>query len=258
MKRAGQQSNPPNQGNAKRLTWLILLLFFAPAHTALAAWSGQLEDGRGIVFDPATNRATITSGQGSGRPLWDGVHRLRDGSTVTIRSGVMVPTEQSLSPATRPPMPQQATPGEPRFSLAPHSTVCDELVLKCCGLYQECEQRDACCLAKQLRMLQRKAASSDPAEHRWAIAQCKRAMQDKQNFGSCEYSAEVLAAPCYHLSQRVCGASNRCASSASCQMARQLLEFQYQQAAEQLPYDQGPHKQCLQMLLEHSSFPPCR
>lgn len=240
-----------------RMTWMVALLLFAPVHTVFAAWTGQLEDGRSIIFDPATNRATITSGHGSGRPLWDGVHRLKDGSTVTIRSGLMVPTEQSLRPDARPPKPQKSTQEQSRVFPEARSTLCDQLVLKCCGLYQECEQREACRLARQLRTLQRKAVS-DPAEYRWASTQCEQAMTDKQNFRSCEYSVEILAAPCHHLVQRVCGANNRCASSSSCRMARQLQQFQDQQATQQLPYGPGPHNQCLQLLLEHASFSPCR
>jgi len=258
MERTDRQSSYPTPGHAKQASWLIALLLFAPLHTVLATWTGQLEDGRGIAFDPTTNRATITSGQGSGRPLWDGVHRLKDGSTVTIRSGVMVPTEKSLRPDTSPPALQQPVAEKPYVFPERRSAACDRLVLKCCGLYQECEQRDTCCLAKQLRTLQRKASSSDPAEYRWATGQCEQAMQDQQNFGSCEYSAEVLAAPCYHLAQRVCGANNRCASSSSCRLANQLQQLQYQQTAQGLPYDPGPRNQCLQMLLEHASFPPCR
>jgi hypothetical protein len=241
---------------AARLAALVCLALCSPTNS-LSAWETQLDDGRNVYVDPVTNRPTISSGQGSGRPLWDGVHRLSDGSTITVRSGVMVPTEQSLA-ADRLQALQQEDDKHPRPPAGPRNTVCDRLVLRDCGLHQECLGRDACCLARQLQALQRKAASHDPAGYRWASTQCEQAMRDTQNFPSCEYSAEVMAAPCYYLATRVCGNSNRCASSPSCRMASQLLQYQYQQAAAGLPYEPGPHNQCMQILLDHAAFPPCR
>ena len=246
----------PFKGVMVWLVWLVLLL--VPLESGLAAWETQLEDGSRIIVDSSTNRATIGSGPASGRPLWDGVHRLSDGSTVTIRSGVMVPTEQSLGLTQTPSVLQQSDEEKPRLPTGPRNTVCDRLVLQCCGLYQECGDRDACLLAKQLRSLQRKAASRNQAESRWALDQCKQALQDRDNFGSCEFSTDVLRAPCHYLAQHVCGNSNRCARSSACQMASQLLQFQYQQQASGQPYDPGPHNQCMQMLLENASYPRCR
>jgi len=238
------------------LAWLILLLVYP--QNGMATWQTQLEDGSRIIVDPTTNRATIGSGAASGRPLWDGVHRLSDGSTVTIRSGVMVPTEQSLGEIPKSQVLQEPDEDSPRRPAGPRTTVCDRLVLKCCGLYQECGKRDACLLAKQLRSLQRKAESRNPAESRWALAQCKQALQDRDNFGPCEFSTEVLQAPCHYLAQHVCGDIDRCTQSSACQMASQLLHLQYQQQAAGQPYDPGPHNQCMQMLLENAAYPPCR
>lgn len=235
-----------------------LLLWLIPL-TGFTSWQGTLEDGSGIQVDPYSHRATIASGPSAGRQLWDGVHRLSDGSTVTIRSGVMVPTEQSIKhdPGIHQAQAVAPEPSRP-MPAGTRDNPCDHLVLRCCGLHNECQNRSACGLAQQLRALQRKAVATDPAGYRWATGQCRQAMTDPEHFGTCEYAVEVLAAPCHFLFQQVCGPSTRCASSASCRMAARLRHHQARQVANGQPLDAGLKNQCMQMLLEHASFPPCR
>jgi hypothetical protein len=70
-----------------------LVLFALPP--AAQTWRGELSRGGSIVMDPDTRRALREEG-GSTRPLWDGVHRLEDGSTVIVRDGVAVPTRDMV------------------------------------------------------------------------------------------------------------------------------------------------------------------
>ena len=188
-----ENGKPTAQRTAGFILVGCLLCVFAPG--AYTAWQAQLDNGNSISVDPASNRTTISSGQAAGRQLWDGVHRLSDGSTITIRSGVMVPNEQSLAPAPALPPIQAA---EPRLAqpYRQSDTTCRQLVLKNCGMHGECRQTESCCLAQQLRSLQRKAQSSDPGGYEWAIGQCQQALEDERNFPTCETSAGVLAAPC--------------------------------------------------------------
>jgi hypothetical protein len=58
-------------------------------------WTGNLSNGSELRVDPGTHRAMQVDGD-SARPLWDGVHRLEDGSVVIIRGGTAVPTEEML------------------------------------------------------------------------------------------------------------------------------------------------------------------
>lgn len=236
------------------LQWACLALTLIAGTAVGSTWNNELANGQSIAVDPSSNRVIIQSGQASGRQLWDGVHRLRDGSIITIRSGVMVPNEQSMA---QPGTPQPLQAGEPQAPrTAPqHSNACDHLALKTCGLHGECGAAESCYLARQLLSLQRRSVSSDPAQSDWAIAQCQGALQDEQHFRSCAASSRVLAAPCDYLAARVCGKGQRCANSDACRMALQLLQLERQQAADGGP---GAAGQCRQMLLEHAFFPPCR
>lgn len=243
----------------RRLWFLYLFLVFSSFPTVSVGWEAQTDYGQDIWIDPATNRATIRSGVGAGRPLWDGVHRLEQGSTITIRSGVVVPTEQMETPAPVPStLPESFAKAHPPAGPMPHhDPTCDELVLRSCGLSDECRSRTSCRLAKQLQAQYRKAGWSDPEGRDWAIKQCRQALQDETNFVTCASAAQAMAAPCAHLAQRVCGDQYRCYGSSACQMALRLQQIEYEQAstAQKGP---GPHAQCLQMLLQHAAFPPCR
>ena len=96
-----------------------------------AQWTSQLEAGGTVSVDPTTNRATVTR-DGVSTPLWDGVHRLQDGSAVTVRSGQVVPNEAILrARKPQPPPTDQAESwvGIPIVGASP----CEQLVQRVCG-----------------------------------------------------------------------------------------------------------------------------
>ena len=58
-------------------------------------WGARLSDGSGVEVDASTHRAWRLE-DGRRTPLWDGVHRLEDGSVVIVRDGVAVPNPDML------------------------------------------------------------------------------------------------------------------------------------------------------------------
>ncbi len=232
---------------------ITLLMLMVPIVNA-GTWSSELEDGRTIHVDPRSNRPTIASGVGEGQPLWDGVHRLQDGSTITVRSGVMVPNRQFLQQDIRPQKNEAIA-----HTQVKRSPACDLLVLKVCGLQGDCESPDACGLARQLRASLGKPAAATPSEYKWIISQCELASKDETNFPTCASSIALINQPCQQLVDMLCVGSWRCTSSAACKTARLLLEQQSKEPnANGLNGNGGFRQQCRKMLLEHAFFPPCR
>ena len=230
---------------------LIAMLWLLTAGP-VSGWQAQLADGQTLTVDPANQRATVGTGDNGSRNLWDGVHRLKDGTVVTIRRGVMVPntsflnaTEPAVEAVAPPPLGTQSLPID-------HDRSCGKLLLRSCGLNNECSQNTACGLARQLSLLQRKAFS-ETDDRRWPVEQCAKALQYTENFQACDFAAPVLAEPCHYLAGHVCVSSLRCTRSKACRTAKQWLLDQH--ASETSP---EATRQCLALLLEHMAFPPCR
>ena len=74
-----------------KFTAAVILIFSGMSlSTASAAdWSSDLQGGGTVSVDPDTRRATITR-DGVTSPLWNGVHRLQDGSAMIINNGEVV------------------------------------------------------------------------------------------------------------------------------------------------------------------------
>ena len=146
----------------------------------------RLSDGTPIQFDSNTNRVTVP-GSG-GRPLWDGVHTLQDGSTITIRSGVAVPnmpmveTQQWEQRGLREP---QGSPGMDQAVEA--ETQCVRLVRKVCGSSGQCRDRPGCPAARQLLDMEHKE-QGEPVSlvgMTHTSISCSEALTDEGFFGRC-------------------------------------------------------------------------
>jgi hypothetical protein len=172
-------------------TPMILVLGFILVCTAEAAtWERQLRGGDQIQVDPTTHKAYITDRYGKSVPLWDGVHYLKDGSRVEIRSGVMVPT-----PELRDWERQQrklAAEGEDKALLkkpdtAVH-TACTQLVRKVCGAHDECASSQGCSPARQLLKMEqqemRQTQYTTPKT--FTTFQCEEALHDEEFFVPCK------------------------------------------------------------------------
>lgn len=253
---------------SSRSRWLVLVFVLlgminGGVQDALAdSWDTELGTGQQISIDPTTNRAEIQSGVGRGRPLWDGVHRLSDGSTITIRSGVVVPNEalQTYQPSPVAPTQQTAEEGAitPQWPERSRGS-CDELLLKCCGLYQRCAGRESCALARQLRTLQHQSEGAARDDADWAEQRCREALKDENTFTACDREPPLETVACRELLDRVCSGRPRCDNSPSCQTAQELFDL------EQAALEKGAKAEleliqprCVEVLADHAFFPPCR
>lgn len=134
----------------------------------------------------------------SAPPVWDGVHQLPDGSTVTIKSGVVTPNSHV---APQPPAPTavskakvvQSEPweGQPIVGDSP----CQQLVAQVCGRQDQCAASSACSLARQSLKLEQEERS-----HSWGTkaqgwgnieymtptsGQCLASLKDQEFFKAC-------------------------------------------------------------------------
>jgi hypothetical protein len=234
------------------ITWLGAgCLMLTACQAVCGSWEGVLQDGRKILVDPQTNRAIIQSGAGAGTPLWDGVHSLRDGSVIDIRSGLMVPNEEVMS---------LRRPQQPVIRAAPQlDPVCGDLVIKTCGLQAECGENEACELAKQLRTTQWQAASDGQDGVEWSTSHCKSALGDDEMFPACAAARPLLTTPCRRLVERLCGQTERCAVSEACQLSQELARLEETQQSDAAKETRPAHRrQCEDLLIQHAFFPPCR
>jgi hypothetical protein len=239
------------------LVLLVVLATIAPCALG-QSWSSRLQDGSRIEVDPRTNRAMVYSPSGVVTPLWDGVHRLEDGSSITVRSGIMVPNREVLELRQGVP----AGPG-PAF-VAGHSSPCVILVRKVCGLHEECAGHPACSYAKQLRGIELDEQREGPASSSGGVletpTQCADALKDEEFFVPCGLRRRDRSpTACQRLVDRVCGMGNQCANNSGCRLARQLMEMEYQDRLKSVNpeaiTDSG--RQCQQSAADKDLFAPC-
>jgi len=236
----------------------IVVVWAAAAVAQAPAWQGRLQDGSRVEVDPMTNRATVYGRQGRATQLWDGVHRLEDGSSITVRSGVMVPNRgvielrEGSRQHTRPLAGSGASP-------------CLVLVRKVCGLYDECDGHPACAHARQLQNIER-----DEAQDRLALgesspfmqtpAQCAQAAQDEAFFVPCGVRRRGASpTPCGRLVTKVCGPRNQCADRDGCSLASQLAENEYRDRLASRDPEQitDSGRQCSEAVADKEMFAPC-
>ena len=256
-----------------------LLLTATPQWLQAAGWSAPLAGGGEVRVDPRTNRATILRG-GVETQLWDGAHRLQDGSTLIIRSGQAVPNAAILH--SRQQAPQAERPraeqwiGVPIVGYSP----CERLVRRVCGLSDECSGVTACDPARQLLEMeqQERKANDSPNYMTHASGQCQEAEQDKAFFISCGQKpvpgqaalssgqtagSASLQAPsaCELLVHKVCGMHDDCSAQTACQAAQQLLQMARDVSSGQVGGTgsavNATQQQCVEALSDEGFFKPC-
>ena len=163
-----------------------LLLASLPGGLQAAQWSASLKDGGTVTVDPQTNRATVRR-NGVETPLWDGVHQLEDGSTLTIRSGTAIPTQsilraRQLPESPEPPVADQG-PGIPIIGDSP----CERLAQRVCGTNRACGAVTACGAVEQLLNMERneRKAAASPDVMTPSSKQCLQADKDRAYFVTC-------------------------------------------------------------------------
>jgi hypothetical protein len=239
------------------LPLLLVALLATPASNALAqdggSWSRSTSQGAAIAIDPATNKATIATPNGVRTPLWDGVHRLDDGRTLTVRSGVVVP-DVDMSTVRHDPPPVEEDP----TAVSP----CVALVRRACGVKGECAGQTPCDLAGQLMQFETEERRERPATPPTVVLQqCRDALTSPTTFPVCAANAKLTEdSPCTALLRKVCGRSDECGRADACRAANQLadMEVSERMSAAHPELDPRAAGQCTQALLDKEFFLPCR
>ncbi len=258
---------------------VCLLYTVTPQWSQAAGWSAPLVDGGEVRVDPRTNRATVLR-DGVETQLWDGTHRLQDGSTLIIHSGQAVPNAAILGSRRLPDQPERPRAeqwiGVPIVGYSP----CERLLRRVCGLSQECGSAKACDPARQLLEMeqQERKANDSPNYMTHASGQCQEADQDKAFFVSCGQEpipGQAALSPgqmgetvglrppsaCELLVGKVCGPQGTCSAQTACQVAQQLLQMTGDIAADQ-EGNKGltgnpTEQQCVDALGDEGFFKPC-
>ncbi len=216
------QLRPENMKLIHYVAFVFALIL--PCQGVLAqAWTGTLERGGVVRIDPNTDKATVYTENGATQ-LWDGTHRLQDGSVIIVQDGVVTSGGGNLQTV----LPPVATgPVEPKTSSA-----CVELVIKVCGFNGECSEDQACSPARQLMQLEKEEAWQTRSEgpNKTSI-QCREALQNDAYFSRCERHKPLADTPtaCTKLVDRVCGTKDQCSEEPACEPARQLLAMETQE-----------------------------
>jgi len=237
--------------------WLPLLvaclLIAAMGPVRADSWTGTLRDGSILKVDPASRRA-MRYYKGGVAPLWDGAHRLEDGSVVIVRDGQAVPTESMM----------RSWAGEPGSEPSLRTRHCDQLVRKVCGFHDECRQSQPCILARQLLSMEREQQRRTPiAAGSWphipSSNGCQNALANPA-FPVCGFStpgSEQTA--CGKLVERVCGDADQCAAHQACNPARQLLQMESDERLRSAdPAALTPTGAECEKAMDNAFFAPCR
>ena len=164
-----------------RLPLLILLMLPVLAVSA-ADWSSQLKGGGTISVDPDTNRATVTRG-GVTTQIWDGAHRLEDGSILITNHGVAIPNESILESRQMKPPETEEWEGVRIVGTSP----CERLVRRVCGDKGQCDDAEACNPSRQLLDMEtgERNASNNRGLMTYTSGQCLKALKERGFFASC-------------------------------------------------------------------------
>ena len=163
---------------------LLSAIAICVTFAAAAEWSSRLQGGGTVMVNPDTNQATVTT-DGVTTPLWEGTHRLQDGSVLIInRGGVAVPNEPILQSRQLPP----ATPEDWEDVQVVGYSPCEKLVRRVCGGSDQCAGEQACNPSRQLLSMEQEErnTSSNRNLMTYTSGQCLKALQDNDFFTACK------------------------------------------------------------------------
>ena len=146
--------------------------------------TSTLVGGGMVTVDPDTRRAVVTR-DGVTTPLWNGVHRLQDGSALIVNQGEAVPGVPSSRPMHQLPPPESK---DWEGALIGGYSPCEQLTHYVCGLHDECATAEACGVSRQLLAMeqQERATAADHSRMTHTSGQCLEARQDVTYFSTCQ------------------------------------------------------------------------
>ena len=161
---------------------LLAAVLGLSASVVVADWTSKLEGGGVVSVDPDTRRATVTR-DGVTTPLWNGVHRMQDGSALIINHGEAVP---GMPPDTLRQLPPAETADWEGALIAGYSP-CEQLTRRVCGLHNECASATACSPAQQLLAMEQeeRTLAKDGSRMTYTSGQCLQAKKDSDFFSAC-------------------------------------------------------------------------
>ncbi len=156
-------------------------------------WTAPLAGGGQLQVDPRTHQPLISRG-GQQTQLWDGVHRLQDGSVILVQEGRVVPRQDMLNPPSTTEEADDAgptaTPATPASPITPATSShtgpltgtppCEQLVEKVCGQEIVCWSKPACAAARQLRAMDHEEllTGANPGQGTQTGTQCLEALKN--------------------------------------------------------------------------------
>lgn len=231
---------------------LTVILIVGSSQAGAGSWTGTLQDGSVLKVDPNSQRA-MRYYNGGVAPLWNGTHRLENGSVVIVRDGQVVPTEPMMN----------SWAGQPGSEPTLREHFCDQLVRKVCGFHHECSREQPCVLARQLlsmeREQQRRApVGSGPSPQTPSSSECQDALTNPA-FSACAASVpEAQNTACKKLVDRVCGAGGECSSGKACDPAHQLLQMESEERLQSADPDAvTPTGSECETAMTNAFFEPC-
>jgi hypothetical protein len=163
---------------------LLAVVFGASVSLVLAAdWNSNLQGGGVVSVDPDTLRATVTR-DGVTTPLWNGVHRMQDGSALIVNHGEAVPGAPASSPPRQLPAPESE---DWEGALIAGYSPCEQLARHVCGMQGECATAEACIPSRQLLAMEdeERRQAVDRSRMTYTSGQCIKARADEVYFSAC-------------------------------------------------------------------------
>lgn len=169
----------------KNLSAMLLAVVLGLSVTTVTAagWTSGMEGGGTVTVDPDTRRATVTR-DGVTSSLWNGVHRLQDGSVLIVNHGEVVPGEHTASPPRQLPPPDKTDWED--VKIVGYSP-CERLARQVCGRQNECAAVEACRSSQQLLAMEQdeRTMADDGSRMTYTSGQCLGASKDVEYFSVC-------------------------------------------------------------------------
>lgn len=241
------------------MKYLLSTVIFFTLITSLPApgqtWTGGLRDGSQVQIDPLTNKATRFGEKGASQ-LWDGTHRLNDGSVIIVRDGIVISGGSKTGTGPEP------APGEVEIVPRKQVSACTTLVIKVCGFSGACNKHPACSPARQLMKLEQdEARQSSRSGPNQTTAQCKEALANEKFFTACQTAVKSKnPTSCERLVSHTCGTDNQCGESPACAPARQLLSMESKERGAMQDPNRPTYssKKCGEAIADNKFFSQCK